>query len=365
MDRRTWISKSGVLYTSLMLGPYLGMASMPVEDVPSAIKLNQNENPYGCSPKALKAYKSAEDSMNRYAFPSISELKKTFAAHYSLSDKHVMIGPGSSYLLESVGQFMLRKEGAITSPSVTFDILPAYLERFGSRVHRLALQKDHTIDLAHMAINAEKHPGLVYIVNPNNPTGTALDSDDLIAFINEVSAHSYVLVDEAYLEFSDSRTSMVSLVAKNPHVIVLKTMSKIYGMAGLRIGYGFAHPDTVTEIEKHQIFPGVFTSTASFAAAEAALKDGDFLKFVDAKNQEAKKLVYKTLDQLKIDYIPSQTSFILFDISSFKGDFLTVMAEENILIATRDYLDKKWCRVSMGTVAQMQQFTKTLQKIWS
>jgi len=349
MNRRTWISKSGVLYTSLMLGPYLAMATIPAEDLPSALKLNQNENPYGCSPKALKAYKNAEDSMNRYAFPSISELKKTFGAHHNLSEKHVMIGPGSSYLLESVGQFMLQKDGAITSPSVTFDILPAYLERFGLRVHRLPLQKDHTIDLAQMAMNAAKYPGMVYIVNPNNPTGTRVDTDDLIAFITEVSAHSYVLVDEAYLEFSDAKRSMVSLVDENSKVIVLKTMSKIYGMAGLRIGYGFAHPDTVTEIEKHQIFPGVFTSTASFAAADAALKDSEYLNFVVHKNHEAKKLVYETLEQLNIDYITSETSFILFDISSFSGDFLKVMAEENILIATRDYLDKKWCRVSMGT----------------
>lgn len=365
MDRRAWISKSGVLYSSFMLGPYLGMATAESSDTLKVIKLNQNENPYGCSPKALEAYTNAEGQINRYTFGSIPELKNAFGDHFNLTEKHIMIGPGSSYLLESVGQFMLTKDGDITSGAVTFDILPAYLERFDRKVHRIALKKDHTLDLDQMAICASKNPGMVYIVNPNNPTGTVVDSNELIEFITKVSKHSFVLVDEAYLEFADSSTSMVSLVSTNPKVIVLKTMSKIYGMAGLRIGYGIAHPDTVAEIEKHQIFPGVFTNTASFATAEAGLSDGEYLKFIATKNNEAKNLVYKTLDQLGIEYITSQTNFILFDISSFTGDFLMLMSKENILISTRNYLNKKWCRVSMGTVEQIQLFCEALIKIWN
>ncbi|MBU2905577.1 histidinol-phosphate aminotransferase family protein [Arenibacter algicola] len=363
MDRRNWISKATLGSTAVMMLPHLGIA-MPKTNLGEAyLRLASNENPYGCSEQVKKSFSTSASAINRYAFASIPELKLALAKRFQLTSENILLGAGSSGLLEAVAQFMLQREGDVTTATPTFDILPAMLEKFGRKTHYIPLKQDHTLDLNAMLDKTKEHPGLVYIVNPNNPIGTAVGPKELRQFITEATKYSYVLIDEAYLEFCDNSESMIDMVV-NPRVMVIKTFSKVYGLAGLRIGYGFAHAAWVDALEKYMIFAGLPISSPAFSVATAALDDQNFVDFVVQKNTESKTIVVETLRKLKIDYIPSQTSFILFDISKYPTEFMTDMKNKGILIGTRDYLGKNWCRVSMGTVEETKEFTKVLTELW-
>ncbi len=142
-----------------------------------------NENPYGCSEKVSKVFYAAGKEVNRYAFASIPELKKSVANRFGLDKDQVLLGSGSSGLLEAIGHFMLHKKGEVTTAKPTFDILPAMLTKFQRKTHYVPLRTDHSLDLSGILDKTREHPGLVYIVNPNNPTGTAVPSQELRQFI--------------------------------------------------------------------------------------------------------------------------------------------------------------------------------------
>lgn len=363
MNRRNWLSKATLGSTGVVILPHLGIAMPKTNLGDTYLRLASNENPYGCSEQVKKSFLTSVTAINRYAFPSIPQLKIALAKRFQLTAENILLGAGSSGILEAVAHFMLQREGDVTTATPTFDILPSMLEKFGRKAHYIRLKQDHTLDLDAMLAKTQEHPGLVYIVNPNNPIGTVVASQELRQFITEATKYSYVLIDEAYLEFCDNPESMIDMVI-NPKVMVIKTFSKVYGLAGLRIGYGFAHKEWVNQLEKFMIFAGLPISSPSFSVATVALDDENFVDFVVQKNTESKAIVVETLSKLEIDYIPSQTSFILFDISKYPTDFMMDMKNKGILIGTRDYLGKKWCRVSMGTVEEIKEFTKVLTELW-
>lgn len=343
--------------------PHLGIAMPSASTNSTYLRLGANENPYGCSSEVLKVFNTAQDEINRYAFATIPEVKKTLANAFGLETEQVLLGPGSSGLLEAIAHFMLEREGEITTAIPTFDILPAMFAKFNRKTNYIPLTKDHSLDLKGMLKKTRERPGLVYIVNPNNPIGHALNPQELKEFIRKATQYSYVLIDEAYLEFSDTGESMIAMI-EHPKVMVIKTFSKVYGLAGLRIGYGFAHPEWVRALENHMIFSGLPVSSPALSAVKAALEDQAFVDFVVQKNRESRAVLEDTLKRLDIPFIPSQTSFILFDISKYQGDFGRDMKDKGIIIGIREYLDKKWCRVSMGTVAETTTFSEALHQLW-
>lgn len=363
MDRRKWLSCTAIGSAGLVMYPQLKTSIPQVDIEEKHLRLNANENPYGCSEKVLESFYAAGE-VNRYAFASVPELKKAVANKFGLDEGQVLLGAGSSGLLEVIGHFMLHKEGEVTTAKPTFDILPAMLAKFQRKTHYVPLRTDHTLDLKGLLKKTREHPGLVYIVNPNNPIGTAVSSQELRQFIEAASQYSYVLIDEAYLEFCDKGESMIDMI-ENPKVMIIKTFSKAYGLAGLRIGYGFVHKDLADELEKYMIYAGLPISSPAYTAARVALDDQDFINFVVKKNTESKAIVEATLRVLGIEYIPSQTSFVLFDISKYQGDFGLHMKDQGILIGIRNYLGKTWCRVSMGTVEETKEFTNVLIKLWN
>lgn len=363
MDRRKWISRVAIGSAGLVMYPHSGTLMPEVDIEEKYLRLNANENPYGCSEEVLKVFYSSGKEVNRYAFASVPGLKKAVANRFGVDKNQVLLGAGSSGLLEAIGHFMLHKEVEVTTAKPTFDILPAMLAKFQRKTHYVPLKTDHSLDLKGLLDKTREHPGLVYIVNPNNPIGTTVPSQELRQFIEAASQFSYVVVDEAYIEFCDKGESMIDMIV-NPKVMVIKTFSKAYGLAGLRIGYGFAHKDLANELEKYMIYAGLPISSPAFPAVAAALDDQGFIDFVVKKNTESKAIVETTLHGLGIDYIPSQTSFILFDISKYQGDFGSDMKNQGILIGIRNYLGKTWCRVSMGTVKETKEFTNVLLKLW-
>jgi histidinol-phosphate aminotransferase len=208
------------------------------------------------------------------------------------------------------------------------------------------------------AIDAETR--LIYVCNPNNPVGNYIEFEKLKAFVEECSTKCMVLVDEAYTEFAEL-PSMASIAIKNKNIIVAKTFSKIYGLAGARIGYAIAHPETIKRFESLQSWANGQVGQVNVAAASAALDDQAFVVACRDKTKECRQFCYDTFKKLNLKYIPSVTSFMMFNIDTIKCDYQATMEKENIMVQYRNHFGGKWCRVSMGTMEEMKAFGKVLE----
>ena len=202
---------------------------------------------------------------------------------------------------------------------------------------------------------------MIYFCNPNNPTGTFVEISELKDYALAASKQTFVFIDEAYTEYADL-PSLATQAAVNPNVVVAKTFSKVYGLAGARVGYAIAHPDTIKSFSSYQPWPDAGLSMVSTAAAMASLDDSDFVNLCREKAKQAKDMCYDCFKKLSLEYIPSSTNFILFNIDKIKGDFTGLMQAKNIYVQFRDHFNGKWCRVSMGTIDEMQQFYSALKE---
>ncbi|UWX54824.1 histidinol-phosphate aminotransferase family protein [Maribacter litopenaei] len=226
------------------------------------------------------------------------------------------------------------------------------------------LKDDWSHDLKAMEDAIDSETKLVYICNPNNPTGSITDSKELLDFCSRVSEKVPVFVDEAYLAFLEdgAKQSMVSLINEGKDVIIARTFSKIHGMAGLRVGYIVAQESTLEKIQKITR-GGMGISYTSIFAALASMDDKAFQDSSREKNAAAREYVYKSLSKLGYDYVPSHTSFIIFPIEMDGKLFLEKMSEKQVGVRAFEFMGKNWCRVSMGTMEEMKIFTAALTDV--
>ena len=229
---------------------------------------------------------------------------------------------------------------------------------------RIPLNDERKTDLPKMieAINNETR--MIYFCNPNNPTGTVAEISQLKEHTTAASEKTFVFIDEAYTEYAEL-PSLASLAITNPNVVVAKTFSKVYGLAGARVGYAIAHPDTIKSLSSFQPWSDAGVSMVSCNAAMASLDDNDFVKQCREKVKASREMCYDCFKKLSLDYIPASTNFILFNIDKIKGDFTGLMQAKNIYVQFREHFGGKWCRVSMGTTEEMQQFCSALKEIAS
>ena len=201
---------------------------------------------------------------------------------------------------------------------------------------------------------------LIYVCNPNNPTGTICDRNKLIKFITEATKKAVVLVDEAYIDFTDQQ-SLSSLVIENRNLIVARTFSKIYGLAGARIGYAIANTKTLEQLSELQSWVNGSISVPSTAAALASLKDEKFVSETYSLNQKARQFTTEQLEKLNLVCIPSYSNFIYFSLTNYKKDFFQQLKTNNI-IGTKIYEEQgKWTRITVGTMQEMQKFISAIE----
>ncbi|MGC4034805.1 MAG: histidinol-phosphate transaminase [Chitinophagaceae bacterium] len=367
-DRRNWIKQTTMLVGAIGLGDNLFAKQKNIfKPESNQILLNSNENPYGPSPLARQAILDHYLSSNRYPDSAISDLKKKLAAQWSVKDENILMGAGSS---EIIGLALLIAANwqryIVADPAYSFWQKQA--ETFGYKnITKVPLDKDKKYDLPKMQVHSKSiGPAFIYICNPNNPTGTFIDQDNIKKFVEDEQRLSFesntVFIDEAYTEYADL-PSLASWAVNKPNVIVAKTFSKIYGLAGARVGYAIAHPSMIKRLAALQPWPDANLSAASIAAASASLDDKDFVKDCKQKTAASKELCYNTFKELKLDYIPSSANFILFNIDKIKKDLTKEMEARNIYVQHREHFGGKWCRVTMGTENEMQAFTKSLKEI--
>ena len=390
LSRRDWL-KTGLLTTGgITLFPHLGMAEMskaplrldnagnalyspffkeyiaenfPDEDVLLA-KLNANENPYGPSLKTMEAIKKTASKGNRYGWKELFKLVDKIAVKERVDPKNIMMGPGSSDLLEKTAMVLFLNGGNVVSADPSYMSLIRVAEATGASWKAVPLKKDWSHDLDAMEAAIDGDTKLVYICNPNNPTGSMTDHNELLGFCSRVSEKVPVFVDEAYLDFlkDGDKMSMVSLINEGKDVIIARTFSKIHGMAGLRVGYVVAQEKTLDKIQKITR-GGMGIAHTSIYAAMASMEDVEFQETSRTKNKEAREYVCTSLKRMGYDYVPSYTSFVIFPIDMDGKVFLKKMLEKKVGVRAFEINGKNWCRVSLGTMDEMKIFTAALTDV--
>ena len=325
-------------------------------------KLNANENPYGPSPKALKAMVEASAHGAYYVRKSAQRLREMIAERHDLSPDYVVLSSGSSGVLTYLA-LASSQHGKILAPDLFWDTTSLMgVRNSGNGIVRLPKSASLNIDLQAMEGALDSDISMVHVTNPNNPTGMVLDSDELRAFCSRASEKCTVLVDEAYNELTadPAASTMIPLVKAGKNVAVARTFSKIYGLAGMRVGYMIAKPELLEKVKQFGL--GDYgLNQAGVAAAVASYNDHAFLEYSKAKIVEAREMVTEGLQQNGLTALPSETNFMFVNLGAKNAEsFRKAMAGRNVLIRGiyRDYT--RWSRVSMGKLEDVQQYVDAL-----
>lgn len=327
------------------------------------IRLGSNENPYGPSAKAREAIQKSAGEGNRYGFEQSDEIRQLIAEKEGVTPDHIFLAAGSGEVLAITGMSVGLEGGSVLSAWPTFTMLMNFAEKFNARWDKVNLDKNMVHDLEAMASAVKADTKILFVVNPNNPTGTVVDNAKLKAFCTEMSKKTTVFSDEAYLEFLEpsQQSSMVELVKQGHNVIVSRTFSKIYGLAGLRIGYAVAKPELIAKLQKNQL--GTILNQAAIAAAKASLGDNEFMAYTRKMNAEARTYFTNYLDSKKWFYGKSLTNVVLFPAPKSGKMILEETTKRGYQIRVWEYQDKEWCRVSIGTLDEMKSFVKVFDEI--
>ena len=372
LSRRSWLKGAGLMSSLAVIGGIAPLHQLSAKEIKKFrprpltgnIKLSSNENPYGPSEKVRQAMISNFDQACRYPFSYSGELIEKIAAKESVSKDHIVLAGGSTEGLKVVGLTYGMNGGEIIAAQPTFLALMTYAAQWGGSVNWVPVDKNMMHDLDEMEKRISSKTKLIFLCNPNNPTSTLLPADRVLDFCNTVSDKVTIFSDEAYCDFIEDKNypSMVSLVKKGKNIIVSKTFSKVYGLAGLRIGYMVAKPEIAAGLRKNIM---AFTNVLAIEAAKNALDDQEFYDFSLNKTGEAKKIILEGLDDLNLEYAPSNTNFIFFKSGRNIEKLQQQMLAKGIMVGRPFPPFDDWCRISTGTLEEVIQFNDALKKVLS
>jgi histidinol-phosphate aminotransferase len=326
------------------------------------VRLSANENPYGPSPQAHAAMKNAVDVCCRYPDEANDVLIEKIAKINGVNREQIVLGDGSSEILKLCAEtFTGPTQGKLISPDPTFESILEYSKANGAEVVKVPLTADFHHDLAKMGGAAQK--GLIYICNPNNPTASITPKNDLRDLIAKTSPETMILVDEAYFHYADSPDyeTVIPLIKDHPNLIVARTFSKIYGMAGLRCGYCVAQPDTIKRMHPFQMFDSV--NIMALAAASASLDDTDQVNNGRKLTSEAKNFTTSEIDKMGLTLIPSQANFIMFDCKRPVVPIIKAMKEKNVQVGRLFPALPNHMRLTIGKKSEMEAFVSAFKQV--
>ncbi len=327
-----------------------------------AVRLQSNENPYGMSPRAKQALFDAWDEHNKYGSPSIKALTEAFAKHAGVPAECVMITQGSREVICTAALAFGIDGGEMLAADPTFEALAEYSTHMGRRVHRVPLDAGHAHDLDAMDRRLTSKVGLVFVCNPNNPTGTLVGDTKLRDYVTSTAKRTMVLVDEAYHDYvtEPGYRSVKDLVERGENVIVLRTASKIHGLAGCRIGFAIARPDVIARM---QGFTTGVPNALAARAAIAALADTEWQRMCAQKNSEGREILRAAIEQTGRRQAPSHTNFVFFDAGRPANDVRMALEGKGFLVGRAFPPYHTWVRVSIGTPEEMRSFAKVLPAV--
>jgi len=326
------------------------------------VRLSSNENPYGPSPKALKAMNDAFGLSCRYPDEHADELVESLAKLNSVNRDQILLGDGSGEILKLCAEaFTGPTSGKLVVADPTFEAILNHASVNGAEVVKVPLTASFGHDLSKMAAAAKE--GLIYICNPNNPTASITPKDEIRDFIIKTPRQTIILVDEAYYHYADSPDyeSVIPLIKDHPNLIVARTFSKIYGMAGLRCGYCVGQKETIDRLRPHQMWDSV--NIMALAAASTSLNDPDQVANGRRFTSEARAYVTNELDAMGYKQIPSQANFIMIDVRRPVAPLIQAMKARNVQVGRLFPAMPNHMRVTIGKKAEMQTFLSAFRAV--
>jgi histidinol-phosphate aminotransferase len=328
----------------------------PIEDVArelnlpanEIIKLASNENPLGPAPLAIAAMQKVLANLNLYPDGNAFYLKQKLAEKLGMAPANLVLGNGSNEIIEFVGHAYFAPGVDVVVSQFCFAIYPLVAKMMGANLITVPAQ-NHGHDLPAMLQAITPQTRVVFVANPNNPTGTLASREEVIQFVNDVPDDVLLVMDEAYIEFLNDAVDLVSLVrlGTRQNLLLMRTFSKIFGLAGLRIGYGIGHPDLIAALEKIRQ-PFNINSIAQ-AGALAALDDAEHMRKTRENNMRGLDFFYQAFRDLKLEYIPSSTNFILVRVGEGQRVFEAMQKHGVIVRPMGGYQLPEWIRISVGT----------------
>lgn len=372
MDRRNWLRNTAMSGSMALLGGFNTLYALSAEEkkkfhprpLKEVIKLSSNENPYGPSEKVRKAITSSFDIACRYPYGYADELAEMLAEKEGVSREQIIITGGSTEALKACGVTFAANGGEIIAGRPTFLAMMTYAKQWGAEVKWVPLNAAMEYDMPAISNAISPKTSLVFLCNPNNPTSTLLPKDILLKYSKEIADKTILFSDEAYYDFIEDPEypSMTTLVKEGKQVIVSRTFSKVYGMAGLRIGYLVTTTELAGKIRNNVM---AYSNVSAIQGAKTALNDDEFYRFSLEKNREARQLICSTLDELQLKYLPSQTNFVFFHSGKPIRELHRSMLEEGVQIGRPFPPFTDWCRISTGTLEEVTAFTRALKKVYT
>src|SRR5215475_13286794 len=326
------------------------------------VRLSANENPYGPSPKAFQAITDSFGLACRYPDEHNNVLIDKLAKLNGVNHDQVLLGDGSGEILKLCAEtFTGSQNGKLVAADPTFEAILTNASANGADVVKVPLTSSFQHDLPKMRESAKA--GLIYVCNPNNPTAIITPKDELREFIATTSPQTMIIVDEAYFHYADSPDyeSVITLVKDHPNLIVSRTFSKIYGMAGLRCGYCVAQKETIDRLRRNQMWDSV--NCMALAAAIASLNDLDHVPNGQRLNREAKTFVTSELDKMGYEQIPSQANFIMFDCKRPVAPLIQAMKQQNVHVGRLFPALPNHMRLTIGKKTEMERFVSAFKQV--
>ena len=362
MDRRQFLSRSVALGTTAAFPWSISLA----DSVRPVLKLSSNENPLGMSPKARLAAQDALSIAHRYGDSHAQALVSEIAALENFTNKMVTLGNGATGLLEAIMRQQAIRQATLVQPTITYGDAAWFAMTADMPVVKVPMKKDFRIDLPAMetASLKVKGPVIVYLVTPNNPTGLLSPYQDIEAWVKRAPENVFFFIDEAYHELvtAPAYQSCSKLIHEGfNNLVVLRTFSKIYAMAGMRLGYALGSDRVISDIRKH--YSDWSVNVPAIQAGRASLMDEEFKSASLKSNLEAKRVTQEGLTNLGLKFIPTEGNFMIHQIKMDLKAYQKSMLKEGIRVGRDMNLGYGWNRLSLGTPDEMSRFINTLAQI--
>jgi len=368
ISRRRFAQLLGIGAATVVVRPPVSFAkptqsvTTPLTEAGSIVRLSANENPYGPCPKALQAITESFGLACRYPDEHNNILIDKLAKLNNVDRSEILLGDGSGEVLKLCAEtFTGPQNGKLVAADPTFEAILNNASANGAEVVKVPLTSDFAHDRPKMLAAAKA--GLIYICNPNNPTASITPKGEVRDFIAKTPPETMILVDEAYFHFADSPEyeSVIPLVKEHPNLIVSRTFSKIYGMAGLRCGYCVAQKDTIERMRRNQMWDSV--NCMALAAATASLDDPNHVPNGQRLNKEAKQFTTSELAKMGYKTIPSQANFIMFDCMKPVIPLIKGMKERNVHVGRLFPALPNHMRLTIGKKSEMETFLTAFREV--
>ena len=360
LSRRSFLQRAaaGAVAASLPIDVLLARTSERRVPKPNgAVRLDANENAYGPPESVANVLREALTQGNRYPLREYDEFVERVAALHGVATNQVLAGCGSTEVLRICPDAFLGRGKKLIMAAPTFEAIEYYARAQNADVVKVPLAKNFSHDLDAMLARTDANTGLIYICNPNNPTASLTPRKDLDAFIAKLPASTYVLMDEAYHHFATDTPEYISFLEKpvnDPRVIVARTFSKIYGMAGIRLGYAVATPETAQKLRPCQLLDNVNILAA--LGGIAALADPEAMHAASARNRRDREEFMRQATARKLAPIPSYANFFMMDTGRPIRQVIEHFKQNNVLVGRRFPPLETYVRVSLGLPEEMKEF---------